>query len=234
MKGKPRWRWSWVVWIGCWALAGGTARLSEGQWDWKPGDILITRTEAPLMDEDRVMTTVSEATRLVAGEIRGNWVLVAVKKDSFPNTDGKCPVCGQRDWTRPVWFSSEIGIPRPSSWIRGWVNVRYLYRESDCGESRITFENQSDHGATVRLIGPMRREVYVPRESTRTIPQVRAGHYYILVRYDDGRVVAGEHFDVKATATTYSKITITLHGVVGGNYPTRSVPENIFRSWGTE
>jgi len=217
------------------------ARLAEAQWDWRPGDILITRTQAPVMDEDRVMTTVPAGSRLVAGEIRGNWVLVAVKKDSDSKPDSNCPVCGQRDWTRSIRILRVEGFNivaeeesgGSSAWIRGWVNARYLYRQSDCGESRITFDNRSGQGATVRLVGPMRREIYVLDDSARTIFNVRAGHYYILVRYEDGRVAAGEHFDVEATATTYSKITITLHGVVGGNYPTRSVPEQVFQSWGS-
>ncbi|MCS7303746.1 MAG: hypothetical protein NZ602_01385 [Thermoguttaceae bacterium] len=235
----------WLGILGTWLMGAEVARLAEAQ-DYRSGDVLITRTTAPVMDEDRVMTTIPGGSKLVAGEIRWPWVLVAVKKDQTDqDKDEHCPECGQKDWTRGpgiVFFRVQDGklivenfvesSAASSPWIRGWVHARYLYRQPDCGESSITFQNNSEADALVRLVGPQRRQINVPAGKNRTLYNVRAGHYYILVRYDDGRRVAGQHFNVEATATTYSKITITLHGVIGGNYPTRGISEKVFDSWG--
>ncbi len=249
MYGKAAGGWLGIFLGGGWMVLGGVW-VAEAQ-DYRAGDVLITRTSAPVMDEDRVLTTVPGGTKLVAGEIRWPWVLVAVKKDqSGQEEDEHCPECGQKDWTRSrgVAFlrvqDGRIVLERflegrqkaaqaPPPWIRGWIHARYLYRQADCGESRITFQNHSDENAVVRLVGPDRRQVHVPAGTSRTVYNVRAGHYYILVRYSDGRRVAGQHFNVEATSTSYSTITITLHGVVGGNYPTRGVPEEVFDSWGS-
>ncbi len=249
MTGRVKGGWLGIL-LGGWLMAAGSVRLAEAQ-EYRSGDVLITRTTTPVMDEDRVMTTVPGGTKLVAGEIRWPWVLVALKKpQSDQDEDEHCPECGQRDWTRSTGLVflrvqdgrvvverilEGVGQPSgsPSPWIRGWVHARYLYRQADCGESRITFQNRSDDDAVVRLVGPDRRQVHVPADTSRTVYNVRAGHYYILVRYSDGRRVAGQHFNVDATSTTYSTITITLHGVVGGNYPTRGISDEVFDSWGS-
>lgn len=233
MREKAR-AFCWAL-LGLWALTGGLDRWAEAQY-YRRGDILITRSSTPVMDEDRVMSTIPGGSRLVATEIRWPWVLVAVKPKELHEADICCAECGEKDFTREKkhairLFDTEVVFKDPN-WIRGWVHVQYLYREADCGESRVTFDNQSGQGAKVRLVGPTDREVYVPDGQSRTIYPVRAGHYYILVRYDDGRCRAGEHFNVEATGTTFSRVTITLHGVVGGNYPTSTIPEEVFNCWG--
>ena len=89
------------------------------------------------------------------------------------------------------------------------------------GRSIITFDNQSGKAALVRLMGPTRAEVLVPNRSRNTINRVAAGHYVIRVRYgSEGayRYTEGDHFDVHGSGMSYSRVTITLHGVMAGNY----------------
>ena len=89
------------------------------------------------------------------------------------------------------------------------------------GRSIITFDNQSGESALVRLMGPTRAEVLVPNGSRNTINRVAAGHYVIRIRYgSEGsyRYTEGDHFDVRGSGMSYSRVTITLHGVVAGNY----------------
>lgn len=87
----------------------------------------------------------------------------------------------------------------------------------------ITFDNQSGEPALVKLVGPTTQAVEVPNGEKRTV-NVAAGEYYLLARYgaDPKRYIysRGDPFKVEETATRYSVITITLHKVVGGNYPT--------------
>lgn len=103
----------------------------------------------------------------------------------------------------------------------------------DCGLSSIRFENQSGEPALVRLVGPTRGEVEVPNGQQRSIEKVAAGRYLIRVRSGmPGRYHywEGDAFEVRASATTYSQITITLHPVVHGNYPTRPISAASFEA----
>lgn len=89
------------------------------------------------------------------------------------------------------------------------------------GRSTINFDNQSGQPALVRLMGPTRAEVLVSDGGQNTIQRVAAGHYVIRVRYGtegNYRHTEGDHFDVQGSGTSYSRVTITLHGVVAGNY----------------
>lgn len=93
--------------------------------------------------------------------------------------------------------------------------------------STVTFDNKSGETALVKLVGPTAQAVEVPNGQSSTL-EAAAGRYYILVRYGSDpnkyRYTKGEPFEVEeketATAREYSKITITLHPVVGGNYST--------------
>jgi hypothetical protein len=93
------------------------------------------------------------------------------------------------------------------------------------GRSTISLDNQSGEPALVKLVGPTGHIVEVPSGTSRTV-NVTAGEYYLLARYgsDPGRYAysRGNPFKVEETASQYSAITITLHKVVGGNYPTQS------------
>ncbi|MBI5902570.1 MAG: hypothetical protein HZB84_03675 [Deltaproteobacteria bacterium] len=88
----------------------------------------------------------------------------------------------------------------------------------------ITFENQSGEPGLVKLIGPTALSVEVPVGGSRTV-NAAAGEYHILVRYGNDpkayRYSKGDPFTVTQTATKYSATSITLHKVVGGNYPSR-------------
>lgn len=88
----------------------------------------------------------------------------------------------------------------------------------------ITFDNQSGKLALVKLIGPTARIVEVPYAQSRTV-NVSAGQYYILTRYGISpkqySYSKGNPFIVRDSATQYSAITITLHKVIGGNYPSQ-------------
>jgi hypothetical protein len=90
------------------------------------------------------------------------------------------------------------------------------------GPNTITFENQSGAAALVKLVGPTRGALPVPDRSIASI-HVEAGRYYILVRYGSSGHYAysrGREFSVERSETAYSLVTITLHKVVNGNYPT--------------
>ena len=93
--------------------------------------------------------------------------------------------------------------------------------------SSVTFDNKSGNEALVKLVGPFVQALAVPDGQSRTV-KTPAGRYRILVRYGSPperySYAKGAPFDVEeretATGTEYSKITITLHLVVGGNYST--------------
>ena len=95
----------------------------------------------------------------------------------------------------------------------------------------INFDNQSGEPALVKLIGPTPQIVKVPNGQKRTV-NVAEGEYYILVRYGSSperyRYSKGDTFTVRQTATQYSAISITLHRVVGGNYPSRKSSSDEF------
>ena len=98
------------------------------------------------------------------------------------------------------------------------------------GANSITFDNKSEKPALVKLVGPTTASVSVENGKTETV-SADAGHYYIKVRYGTpGTYVysKGDEFDVTETATSSSKITITLHKVVDGNYGARPISENEF------
>ena len=75
------------------------------------------------------------------------------------------------------------------------------------------------------------KAVDVPNGQKRTV-NVAAGEYYILTRYgikpEAYKYTKGKTFQIVQTATKYSKTTITLYPVVGGNYPTRPISSDEF------
>jgi len=127
----------------------------------------------------------------------------------------------------PAQVTPSRATPRPSASrpagrvasrpVRSQPPVRY-------GRSIITFDNQSGEPALVRLVGPTRAEVAVPDRRRNSINRVAAGRYVLYVRYGTPgayRYIEGDAFRVEGTATGYSSITITLHGVQEGNYSIR-------------
>ena len=95
----------------------------------------------------------------------------------------------------------------------------------------ITFDNKSGELGLVKLIGSTAQTVEVPNGQSRMV-KVAAGEYYILAQYGDKpdayRYSKGDPFTVTQTATQYSVITITLHPVVDGNYPTHPISPEEF------
>jgi hypothetical protein len=95
----------------------------------------------------------------------------------------------------------------------------------------ITFDDRSGEPALVKVIGPSRHLVDVPNARKRNV-RVVGGQYHIVTRYgtspDRYRYSRGDRFKVTQTATRYSRITITLHKVVGGNYPTHPISAKEF------
>lgn len=95
----------------------------------------------------------------------------------------------------------------------------------------ITFYNKSQEEAVVKLVGPSAQMVEVSKGSIRTVAAI-AGSYHILVRYGDVpenyTYSKGDKFDVIESSNKYSAISVTLHKVVGGNYPTHPVSREEF------
>jgi hypothetical protein len=95
----------------------------------------------------------------------------------------------------------------------------------------ITFENRSGEYTLVKLMGPTGQTVEVPHGESRTV-NVAAGEYYLLVRYGSKpgtyEYTKGDAFTVTQTKTQYSVINITLHKVVGGNYPAHPISSEEF------
>lgn len=90
--------------------------------------------------------------------------------------------------------------------------------------STVTLDNQSGQAVIANLVGTTAHVVEVPDRQQRTV-SVSAGEYYLLARY--GSVpggysyIRGDTFVAVEAADRYSEITITLHGVVDGNYATQ-------------
>jgi len=88
----------------------------------------------------------------------------------------------------------------------------------------IQFTNQSGDDATVKLAGgPTTGYVDVVSGGSASVA-VRGGVYWIVTRYCDRRGACsysrGESFVVTESAYSVSRIHITLHKVVNGNYRT--------------
>lgn len=97
-------------------------------------------------------------------------------------------------------------------------------------QNSIFFDNQSSEPALVKLVGPTSTEIEVPN-GTKQVVKALAGRYTIKVRYGVAgkfHYTKGEEFEVQETETTASKITITLHKVVAGNYDSAPISEAEF------
>ena len=101
---------------------------------------------------------------------------------------------------------------------------------SASAQNRVVFDNQSGEPALVKLIGPTQTEVLVPN-GAKAGSDAAAGRYVIKVRYGTPgryRYSKGEEFEIRATATTRSETTITLHAVVAGNYDSQPISAEDF------
>ena len=101
---------------------------------------------------------------------------------------------------------------------------------SSFAQNKVFFDNKSGEPALVKLVGPTTAEVKVPN-GAKVGTDAAAGHYIIKIRYgtpSQYHYTKGEEFEVKQTATTRSRITITLHAVVSGNYDSHPISEKDF------
>ena len=99
-------------------------------------------------------------------------------------------------------------------------------------DNTVSFDNRSGDPALVKLIGPTYREIEVANGSTGTVT-ASAGNYHILVRYgtpDHYSYSKGQEFEIVQTFSTRSRITITLHKVVGGNYSSHNIDPSEFNA----
>ena len=99
-------------------------------------------------------------------------------------------------------------------------------------QNEVAFDNKSGEPALVKVIGHTPRETHVPVGGTATV-RVSPGNYHIKVRYGaEGkyRYTRGEEFEVTESATTRSRISITLHKVPDGNYETEPIAADDFDS----
>jgi hypothetical protein len=99
------------------------------------------------------------------------------------------------------------------------------------GERNIlTFINHSGNYAMVKLMGPTRSTVTVQDNGEATV-NIAGGKYVIYVRYGKKspyRYTKGESFAIEDSSLKYTKATLTLHGVVNGNYRTAGSSEEEF------
>jgi hypothetical protein len=102
--------------------------------------------------------------------------------------------------------------------------------ESSSEKNILTLINKSGDHALVKLVGQSRKVVEVPNGSDQTI-YIAGGKYLIYARYGNGpkyRFTRGESFTIQDSATSYTQATLTLHGVINGNYSTYDSSEDEF------
>ena len=89
----------------------------------------------------------------------------------------------------------------------------------------LTLDNKSGMHAEVKVVGATRVVVHVPSGQRRTVT-LAGGSYSLYAKYGSGERAIysrGDNFHVTQTSMSVSRITITLHTVIGGNYSTRSI-----------
>jgi len=115
-----------------------------------------------------------------------------------------------------------------------FLNLQVVYAQYN--PNTITLDNKSGEIGIVKLIGPTGQTAEVPNGQSRTV-NVAPGEYYILVRYGNKpeayKYAKGDPFTVTQTTTQYSATTVTLHKVVGGNYPTHPISAEEFEQAAT-
>jgi hypothetical protein len=87
-------------------------------------------------------------------------------------------------------------------------------------KNRITFINESGEDALVKLVGPSHRVVQVSNGQSATV-NIAGGTYAVYVRYGKGPgygYARGEAFEIEDSTHSYTKASLTLHGVINGNY----------------
>ena len=132
----------------------------------------------------------------------------------------------------------QIGTASPRALSSLFVGVSLLFHAVGPlqAANTVTFDNQSGLSALVKLVGPTATSVEVEAGIKKTV-EAAPGHYLIKVRYGTPGSYSyskGDEFDVTETATSFSKISITLHKVVGGNYGSKAISERDFEGTDTQ
>lgn len=99
--------------------------------------------------------------------------------------------------------------------------------------NRITFINKSGMDALVKLVGPRRYVVLVEDSESETI-RIYGGTYHVFVRYDEGsrfRYAKGEQFQIEDSAYSFTEASLTLHGVINGNYSIENISQDAFERY---
>lgn len=117
-------------------------------------------------------------------------------------------------------------------WGLGWVSPLCAAQSAP---NKIKFDNQSGQNAVVKLIGPTKLVVRVPKQRKKTV-HVTAGDYYILVRYGDSgkdfTYAKSDPFAVTQSEEQVSIITFTLYRTKGGNFNTTPASQEEFERAG--
>ncbi len=98
------------------------------------------------------------------------------------------------------------------------------------GRSTLTLINHSGENALVKLIGPAKKIVAVNNGENQTV-SLRKGTYQIYVRYGQNnnyRYARGQPFTIEENALMYTKASLTLHGVINGNYSMLPISREVF------
>jgi hypothetical protein len=123
-------------------------------------------------------------------------------------------------------------LPALSSLLIAFTAQSIQVRADEKPPSTVTFINLSGSPALVVLDGPTRIKAEVGDGSKASL-NVPGGSYALFARYGDKEPYhysKGKSFTVTQTATQYSRTTITLHKVVGGNYPMTGASKRDFEA----
>lgn len=138
------------------------------------------------------------------------------------------------EYVRPI--AADNGVPFPA--ISGYIDG-YPVRLTD-GYSTVTVDNsQNDSDVFVKLFTlgtnpPAPVRVFFIRASEKfTIENIKAGNYDVRYRdLDSGALARTDQFNLEEVETVggiqFSKITLTLYKVHGGNMQTHTISENEF------
>ena len=117
-------------------------------------------------------------------------------------------------------------------WIWGWVPAPC---EAQPAPNKIIIDNQSGQNAVVKLVGPTKLVVKVPKQHKKSV-RAAQGEYFILVRYGDSdkefTYTKSDSFAVTQPEDRYSIITFTLYRTKGGDFNVTPASEEEFENAG--
>ena len=115
-------------------------------------------------------------------------------------------------------------------WIEVWVPPPC---DAQPAPNKIIIDNQSGQNAVVKLVGPTKLVVKVPKQHKKSVRAAK-GEYFILVRYGDSAkeftYTKSDSFAVTQPEDQYSIITFTLYRTRGGDFNVTSASEEEFEN----